>query len=253
METLYTFGYSKPVVSGYMVHFEGLANRQYSIVGESQIPETLAASLIRRGAGALATAELLTVVFGSEGKRSKNILAMSSRIIKDYGEKSVMSVSDPRALSEKFDIPLPRAIQIVACAELGRRFYKKNTASAPIIRTAQDIVDYVGDMGKLSKEHLRGIYLNAHYKVIHEETIAIGTVDTSIIHPREVFRPALEYAATAVILVHNHPSGSLEASDADIAITKQLVEAGMLLGIGLVDHLIITRNSFASVPARYAQ
>ncbi len=86
-------------------------------------------------------------------------------------------------------------------------------------------------MHDLPKEHLRGIYLNSHYKVIHDEVISIGTIDANIVHPREVFRPALEYAVAAVILVHNHPSGTLEPSDADIAVTRQLIDSGKLLGI----------------------
>ena len=121
----------------------------------------------------------------------------------------------------------------------------------PTIRTAADIYSYVKDMHDLPKEHLRGIYLNAHYKVIHDEIISIGTVDTSIIHPREVFKPALEFAAAAVILVHNHPSGITDPSDADIAITNQLIKAGQLLGIELIDHVIVTKTSFASIAADY--
>ncbi len=177
---------------------------------------------------------------------------MSGRIMREYGEKSIMVATNPKKLSEDLDIPIVRASQIVACAELGRRFYKKNNASAPTIRTARNVFDYVKDMRDLSKEHLRGIYLNAHYKVIHDEIISIGTVDTNIIHPREVFRPALEYAAAAVVLVHNHPSDITTPSDADIAVTKQIIEAGKLIGIDLVDHVIVTKESFASIPAEYS-
>ena len=178
---------------------------------------------------------------------------MSDRIAREYGERSIMAATDAKKLAEDLDIPIVRAAQIVASAELGRRFYKKNEASAPTIRTACDVFMYVTDMRELPKEHLRGIYLNAHYKVIHDEIISIGTVDTNIIHPREVFRPALEYAAAAVILVHNHPSGITEASDADLAITAQIVEAGKLIGIDLIDHVIVTRDSFASVPVDYTK
>lgn len=202
------------------------------------------------GPKALTIAELLAAVL-SVGTRKEDVLAMSSRIIKEYGEKSILSVTDPEVLSRDLNIPIVKAMQIVACAELGRRFYEKNDASSPTIRTASDVFEYVKDMRELSKEHLRGIYLNSHYKVVHDEIISIGTVDTSIIHPREVFRPALEYATVAVILVHNHPSGTTTPSDADIAITKQLVEAGKLIGIDLVDHVIVTKHSFASIAVEY--
>ena len=206
--------------------------------------------LEKHGPGALSTPELLAVVLNT-GTVKEDVMSMSSRIMREYGEKSIMSVVSPKKLAEDLDIPSGKASQIVACAELGRRFYKRNDASAPTIRTAADVFEYAKDMRELSKEHLRGIYLNAHYKVIHDEIISIGTVDTNIIHPREVFRPALEYATVAVILVHNHPSGVTTASDADIAITKQLVEAGKLLGIDLIDHVIVTKNFFTSVPVTY--
>ena len=163
-----------------------------------------------------------------------------------------MVATNPKKLASDLGIPIVRASQIVACSELGRRFYKKNDASAPTIRTAEEVFEYVRDMRDLPKEHLRGIYLNAHYKVIHDEIISIGTIDTNIIHPREVFRPALEYAAAAVILVHNHPSGESQPSEADIEVTKQLVSAGKLIGIDLVDHVIITKNSFKSISIEYS-
>lgn len=201
----------------------------------------------QRGPLTLTTPELLSIVLDT-GESSVAVRDLSARIVKEYGEKSIMEAIDPVVLSKDLDISLAEASRIVACAELGRRFYKRNTAEAPIIRTPSDVHAYVKDMYDLPKEHLRGIYLNAHYKVIHTETISIGTVDTSIIHPREVFKPALEYAAAAVVLVHNHPSGSTTPSDADIVITNQLVQAGKLLGVELVDHVIVTRSSYASIP-----
>ena len=198
----------------------------------------------------LSTTELLAIVL-NVGTSREDVIAMSSRVMKEYGERSVMSATRPQALAADLDIPLGKAMQIVAVAELGRRFYKKNDAAMPTIRTAADVYAYVKDMHDLPKEHLRGIYLNTHYKVIHNEIISIGTVDTSIIHPREVFKPALEFAAAAVVLVHNHPSGITAPSDADIAITNQIIEAGRLLGIELIDHVIVTKTGFGSIPADY--
>ena len=198
----------------------------------------------------LSTSELLAVVL-NVGTTKEDVVAMSSRVMKEYGERSVMSATRPEALVADLDIPIGKAMQIVACAELGRRFYKKNDAAMPTIRTAADVYAYVKDMHDLPKEHLRGIYLNTHYKVIHDEIISIGTVDTSIIHPREVFKPALEFASAAIVLVHNHPSGVTAPSEADISITNQIIQAGKLLGIELIDHVIVTKTSFGSIPADY--
>ncbi len=208
--------------------------------------------LMRHGVETLSTPELLAVVLNT-GTRKEEILSMCTRVMKEYGEKSIMSQKNPAVLSRDLDIPAVKAVQIVACAELGRRFFEKNGAASPVIRTARDVFGYVSDMRGLSKEHLRGIYLNTHYKMIHDEIISIGTVDANIVHPREIFKPALEYSAAAVILVHNHPSGNTKPSATDIDITKQLVHAGRLLGIDLIDHVIVAGNSFISIPVKYRE
>lgn len=215
-------------------------------IGEVSPEDRPRERLLKSGPEVLSTPELLAVVL-NVGTKKEDVLSMSHRILKEYGEKSILSITDPNQLVEDLDIPLGRALQIVACAEIGKRFYKKNEVGNPVIRNAEAVFQYVSDMRNLSKEHLRGIYLNSHYKVIHDEIISIGTIDTSIIHPREVFKPALEYAAAAVILVHNHPSGNLEPSIADYEITTQLIQAGKMLGIPLIDHIIVTQEAFKSV------
>jgi DNA repair protein RadC len=103
------------------------------------------------------------------------------------------------------------------------------------------------NMEQLSKEHLRGLYLNTHFKLIHDEVISIGTINANIVHPREVFKPAIEYGAAAVIVAHNHPSGVVKPSDADIEVTKQLAAVGSVIGIPLIDHVIIGRGKYASI------
>lgn len=206
--------------------------------------------LLQAGPDALSVQELLAVLLNT-GTTKEHVLAMSHRIIREYGEQSIVRSRNPKAIASECNVPIGKATQIVAAVELGRRFFARNEASTPCIRTASDVFQYVTDMRHLPKERLRGLYLNAHYKIIHDEIISLGTVDSNIVHPREVFKPALEYSAVAVVLVHNHPSGSLEASDADVAITKQLIEAGRLLGIELIDHVIVTKDAFSSVPAPY--
>ena len=202
--------------------------------------------LIREGGAVLSMPELLAIILGI-GTRKEELSAMTSRILKEYGEKSIISERNPKKLSADLDIPLVRATQIVAAVEFGRRLFERNPAGAKVIRTAKDVHAYTKNMRDLPKEHLRGIYLNNHYKIIHDEVISIGTIDANIVHPREVFRPALEYASSAVILVHNHPSGSLLPSDADILVTRQLIEAGKLLGIELIDHVIVSSRGFISI------
>ena len=202
--------------------------------------------LLQEGPSVLSMTELLMVMLNI-GTKKENVLSMSSRILKEYGEKSIVSEQNPKKLAADLDIPLTHATHIVAAVELGRRLFERNPSGAKIIRTAKDVYNYTKNMHALPKEHLRGIYLNSHYKVIHDEVISIGTIDANIVHPREVFRPALEYAAAAVILVHNHPSGNLKPSAADIQITQQLLSAGTLLGIELIDHVIVSEKGFESI------
>lgn len=206
--------------------------------------------LLKQGPVSLSTADLVAVLL-STGTVKEGVLEMATRITKEYGERSVMRETDAQRLSQEADLPIGKAMQLVAAGELGRRFYARNEMAQPTIRTERDVFDHVTDMRSLSKEHLRGLYLNAHYKVIHDEVISIGTIDSNLVHPREVFRPALEYAAAAVILVHNHPSGVLEPSAADVAVTEQLIEAGKLIGIEVVDHVIVTKTASRSIPAAY--
>ncbi len=208
--------------------------------------------LLNQGPKALTLPELLSIVLNN-GTKKEGVLEMSGRIIKEYGEKSVIAQDDAKKMSEDLDIPITKACQIVACGELGRRFYEKNDIGLVTIRTAKDVYEYLRDMYTLPKEHLRGLYLNSHNRVIHDEVVSIGTINSNIVHPREVFRPAIEYGAVAVILAHNHPSGVLAPSDQDKEVTEQLIKAGKILGINVLDHVVITKNGFASVQANYQQ
>ena len=162
-----------------------------------------------------------------------------------------MAETDPEKLSRDLDIPIVKACQIVAVGELGRRFYQKNPSGFIVIRNGQDVYEYLGDMRNLGKEQLRGLYLNSHNHIVHDEVISIGTVNSNLVHPREVFRPAIEYSAAAVILAHNHPSGLSEPSDEDRRVTEQLVQAGKLIGIELLDHVVIAKNGWKSINAKY--
>jgi DNA repair protein RadC len=207
--------------------------------------------LLELGVKSLGLSELLSIVLMT-GTKKEDVLSMSSRVIKEYG-KSIFSnpALDLKKLSVDLDIPITKICQIIACGELGKRLFDKNINGLKTIRTADDVYEHTKDMHGLSKEHLRGLYLDTHNKVIHDEVLSIGTVNSSIIHPREVFKPAIEYGAVAIILVHNHPSGVSTPSESDKIITEQIIKAGKVLGIALLDHVVVTRDSFASVPVEY--
>jgi DNA repair protein RadC len=185
------------------------------------------------------------------GTVKEDVMSMSHRIIREYGETSIFEEKKAQELAKNLNIPITKACQIVACGELGRRTYKSNNSGLYIIRNAKDVYEYLQDMHNLPKEHLRGLYLNSHNRIIHDEVISIGTINSNIIHPREVFRPALAYNAVAVVIAHNHPSNIATPSSQDIEITNQIIQAGRILGINVLDHVIITKNTYMSIKANY--
>lgn len=206
--------------------------------------------LIEHGVEALSLQELISVVLNT-GSKKEDVMAMSQKIVREYGNSALTGTVNPTTMATELDIPLGKACQVVACSEIGKRLYKKSDVGLAVIRTADDVYKHLSDMQTLPKEQLRGLYLDTHNRVIHQEIISIGTINSNIVHPREVFRPALEYNAVAIVLAHNHPSGVVTPSLSDSQITKQIIEAGKIIGIHLLDHVIITKDGFASVPAEY--
>lgn len=203
--------------------------------------------LLAAGAASLSQAELVAVLWGV-GTKSEEVLAMAKRTLHEYGERAIVYHMQPAQLAEALSIPLTKACQLVAALELGRRSYATGRGGEPVqVRTTQQAYHYFGDMGTFAKEQLRGLYLNSQYQVIHDEVISIGSLTSNVVHPREVFQPAISRGAVAVIIAHNHPSGSLEPSDADVEVTRQLVGAGKILGLDLLDHLIITAQGYYSI------
>lgn len=199
------------------------------------------------GAQNLSIAELLAVLWGT-GTKNEDVLAMAKRTLREYGEKAISNELNAKRLAESADIPLIKACQVIAGFELGRRFYATGQAGRPIqVRNAKQAYQYLKEMGGYQKEQLRGLYLNSRYQVVHDEVISVGSLTSNIVHPREVFQPALERGAVAIIIAHNHPSGRIEPTMADIQVTEQLIAAGEVLGIELLDHLVITATKHASV------
>ena len=198
------------------------------------------------GVANLSVAELVSVVWGV-GTKKEDVLAMSQRLIKEYGEKTLLNETDPERLASSLDIPVSKACQVIAAFELGRRYFSSQAGRPTFIRTSKQAYQYLQDMNNSQKEQLRGLYLNSRYQVIHDEVISVGTLTSNVVHPREVYKPALEHGAVAIIVAHNHPSGNLEPSQADIIVTEQLIEAGKILGIDLIDHLVIANHRYTSV------
>jgi len=202
--------------------------------------------LIKYGPDVLRIPELVSIILNT-GYRHENVLELSQRIIKEYGSKAIASEKSVGRIMETLGIPIVKACQIVACFELGRRFFQEEPGKMPTIRGPEDVYIYLEDMRKLKKEQFRGLYLNARNKVIHDEVISIGTLTANLVHPREVFQPAIEYLACGVIVAHNHPSGDPDPSEDDLEITRKLTTVGQTMDIELLDHIIIGKNRYVSL------
>lgn len=202
--------------------------------------------MIKHGPGQLSLSEVVAVLL-NVGTRREEVMTMATRILREYGERAILHETNPARLADALGIPLTKACQLVAGFELGRRFYQTRGGKPIVIRTAQQAFAYFSQLGNLQKEQLRALYLGSRYQIVHEEVVSIGSLTANIVHPREVFQPAITHGAVAVIIGHNHPSGTLEPTEADIDITLQLQEAGKLLGIELLDHLVIAGDSYLSM------
>lgn len=225
---------------------EGDAHYKITRVRDMEQSDKPREKLQELGPGSLTHAELMAVLLGS-GTVAEDVMSMAHRVVSEYGEQAIINERSPKRLADTLRIPITKAQRIVASYELGRRSYQNRAGKPVYVRTANQAFEHLKSMGNLQKEQLRGLYLNSRYQVIYEEVISIGSLTANIVHPREVFLPAIEYGAAAVIVAHNHPSGDTEPTSDDIEATRQLIAAGRVLGIDLLDHLIIANATFVSL------
>ena len=194
------------------------------------------------GAKRLKNFELIAIVLGSEIKGC-NVLELARKIEKLIIQKSANNVTleDLRKIR---GLGKTKAIQVLAIISLVDRLGSGQNSN---ILSIKDVWNLCSDFRSSKKEHIVAFYLDTQQKLIERRIISVGTLDTSLAHPREVFEPALQLSAAGVVLAHNHPSGSVEPSDDDIAITKRMADAGDLLGITLIDHIIVSDKEFRAI------
>jgi DNA repair protein RadC len=148
-------------------------------------------------------------------------------------------------------LSLRQAAAVIAARELGRRLYAAPPARRPTVRTPADVAALVGpDMRYLDREHFKVVLLSTRHDVIAVESVAVGGLNSAVIHPREVFKAAIRHSAAAVILVHNHPSGDPEPSGDDLRLTARLADAGRILGIEVLDHVVVGDGRYVSLRER---
>jgi len=169
-------------------------------------------------------------------------------LVSEYGtvQKGLLNAC-PNELVQLSGIGPVKAKQLQYICELAKRIYKANSELPPVIRTPKDAFDRLLAMQHLSQEQIRVLYLTTKNGVMAEETVVQGTINTAVVGPREVFRRAVRIMAASIIVVHNHPSGDPTPSSEDITLTKKLVEAGKILEIPLLDHVIIGQGKYVSL------
>ena len=198
--------------------------------------------LAKYGTDKLSDKELLAIILGS-GIEGLNVLELSQKILERVKKIGIEKITLEELLKIK-GLGQAKASQIVACLELGKRLTQTEKVE---ILSPKDIWMQCADFRESKKEHFVAFYLDTRNNILTREVVSIGTVNMSIVHPREVFEPALKCSATSIVLAHNHPSGVLEPSEDDLQITKRLVEAGELLGIQVSDHIIVTTKAYMSL------
>jgi len=209
-------------------------------------PERPRERLKKLGPEALSAQELLALVIG-RGIPQKSVMNIAQELLAKFGNIKAISQATLEELSQIKGIGLAKAAQIKACFELGKRQELELELEDIDIKNPQSIVKVIqAKIKDKAKEHFKLILLNTRNKIIGISNVSIGTLDSSLVHPREVFKEAIAHNAYSVILAHNHPSGDPEPSEDDIMITKRLKESGKILGIEVTDHIIISKNGFFS-------
>lgn len=198
--------------------------------------------LEKYGPERLSNSELLAILLrtGSEGV---NVVELANKILKKFSGDGLAKAS-VKELKNTFGLGSAKACETVACFELGRRLLQ-NKQSA-LLLSSQDVWEQLKDIRDNKKEHFVIFFLDARNQEIKRETVSVGSLDANLVHPREVFEPAVRHLAAQVIVAHNHPAGDPAPSQEDSDITKQLVEAGKLLGIEVKDHIIVSKAGFFS-------
>jgi DNA repair protein RadC len=215
--------------------------------------------MFRLGAQALSNAEILALFIGT-GSVGKTALEVAQRVL-HLGEErygSGLEFLERASVEEIQSVPgmgPAKAARLKAAVELSKRLRSADISDKPfIVRRGRDIYDLVkADIESLEQEHFLTVMLNSRNSVIGKEVVSIGSLDSSIVHPREVFKSPIKKSAASLVLVHNHPSGDPNPSDDDLAVTQRLIRSGMLLGIYVIDHVVVGRGKYVSIRETWPQ
>ena len=205
--------------------------------------------LLQCGASALSDIELLAILLRT-GTTSKSVLHLAEDVLAQYKDKGLAAVihMSPQEIASIHGVGLAKAATVVAAVELGRRLSERAAQTIEKVEGPEDVARYVIPSLRFEqKEHFLAMFLDIRNRILALSTISVGSLTASIAHPREVFREAIRYSAAGVILVHNHPSGDPGPSREDIQLTKQMMKAGEIMGIPVLDHVVVAGENFLSL------
>ena len=198
--------------------------------------------LEKYGPKRLSDSELLAILLGS-GIKGKNVLTLSREILRQVEEMGLANISRDD-FKKIHGLGRAKISQILALIELSGRLNEKKGI---VVQSSEDIWKLCADFYDSKKEHMAVFYLDTKNRIIERRITSIGTIDSNLVHPREIFEPALSLSASSIMIAHNHPSGGLEPSAEDKKITWQLLEAANILGFRLLSHVIITQSGFKEI------
>lgn len=203
--------------------------------------------MLQKGTRALSDAELIAILLGS-GNRQESAVGLAKRMLEQANQSiSALAKYSIEDLQQFKGVGIAKAIGITAALELGKRLRLEKAEELPTIRSSKDVFEIMQPIiGDLNYEEFWVIYLNRSNKPIHKMQISKGGITGTIVDLRIIFKKALQLLSTNIILVHNHPSGNLKPSQADISITKKILKAGKIMDIQLYDHLIVTEKTYYS-------
>ena len=206
--------------------------------------------LLALGGGALSNAELLAIILRT-GTAAESALGLAGRLLASHGGLAGLAQASPAELARYRGMGQAKAAQVAAALELGRRLLSLQPQERPQVRSPRDVANLLhAEMALLDQEHLRVVLLNTRNQVVAIPQVYRGNVSASVVRVAEVFREAVRHNCPAIIVVHNHPSGDPTPSQEDAHITRQMVAAGKLLDIEVLDHLIIAQRGFVSLRER---